>query len=293
MNKLTKSWNLMKQSLQVIARNPKLLFFPVINCFVVIALALFFFIPVGWIGFHEPVGFMEGAREFFNSLFKSSDGSTSISMQGYLFLFVVYWALMAGGTFLNVAFYHEILNALKNSPVSLRGGFAFSFSRIKSILAWSLMAGLVGFGIKMLEERFSWVGRLILRLIGVAWSVASVFAVPVIICEQDSLNPVRTLKSSASLIQKTWGESFVGYIGTRMISFILFFGLLTVVGLTFVFGFLRGYETLFWMVAAGSLLMMMAAQYMISVANQVYRGALFLYAFEGKSPTEFQVNQSV
>ena len=69
--------------------------------------------------------------------------------------------------------------------------------RLADILAWSLCTGLIGLAIRTLEARVGVVGRWIVGLIGLAWSVASVFAVPIIVVGAER-GPTRSASSEAS-----------------------------------------------------------------------------------------------
>ena len=62
------------------------------------------------------------------------------------FFAVAYFVSMFLATFSNVAFYHEIMQALNGQPVFIRRGFRFAATRWKAVLLWSLFAGLVGYG---------------------------------------------------------------------------------------------------------------------------------------------------
>jgi hypothetical protein len=94
--------------------------------------------------------------------------------------------------------------------VSIRHGVRIACARWKSILLWSLLAGVVGLVIRALEERLSFVGRLVTGLIGFAWSVAAIFAVPILVREESTSSPIKILTRSAETIRKTWGEALVG-----------------------------------------------------------------------------------
>jgi len=90
----------------------------------------------------------------------SADGHTGMHWVGYIRLLAIYLSSMFSATFVNVAFYHEIIKALASEGVSLRRGFAFACQRIQTILAWSLFAGSIGVLIQLLSERFGCFGLL-------------------------------------------------------------------------------------------------------------------------------------
>src|SRR5258708_4823412 len=138
-------------------------------------------------------------------------GQTALTPAAIAYLAFLYFLSMFVATFFNVAFYHEILAALGGQPVSVGRGLKFAGSRLGSILMWSLFAGVVGLIIKAIEERLELVGRIIGRLIGIAWSVAAVFVIPIIVREEQNANPVAVLKKSAGILKRTWGEALTRY----------------------------------------------------------------------------------
>ncbi len=149
---------------------------------------------------------------------------------------------------------------------------------------WTLFAGLVGYIIKTLEERFGLVGQLIMRLLGTAWSIACVFVIPVLITEEESSNPLTVLKRSALTLKKTWGESLIGYAGVS-------FGNLLVLLLSLVWlgaGIAVAVALhLYWLIAVNVAVWLVAIflwAYLLSVASQIFRCALFLYASQGTLP---------
>jgi hypothetical protein len=201
------------------------------------------------------------------------------------YLAVAYLALMFLATFCNVAFANEIFNALNGRAVSVRSGLLFAWSRVGSILVWSLFAGLIGMVIQSLEEHFGWIGKIILRVIGVVWSVASVFVIPVIVREP-GMNPVVLLRKSAGILRKTWGEALIGYAGIQLLG-VFVLASLVFVGISVAALFAVGP---WWLAAAVAVLWVISVivlAYVSSVANHIYRCALYIYASEGVTPGPF------
>jgi uncharacterized membrane protein YeaQ/YmgE (transglycosylase-associated protein family) len=196
------------------------------------------------------------------------------------------------GAFLpNAAFYHQILQALAGETVSMRAGFAFAHSRLRAILLWSLFAGLVGLVIRFLSQRFGWVGRIIMGLIGTAWSVASVFAIPVLIREEN-LNPFGLLRRSSALLKKTWGEGLVGYVGFSILGWFVVLGAIAFFLSIAILSALIPHPLVLLIpgVILG-VLALMAVGYLANTAAAVYRGALYIYASEGVVPELFTAEQ--
>jgi hypothetical protein len=286
---------LFKSSLFIIARNKQLLVFPIIIFFLTMLIILFFLAPAVL----RPTGYSYASAQHWqaisHSLFIQSSpdaaaGSGSrvgLTAGAIVYLAFLYFVSMFFATFFNVAFYHEILAALGGQPVSIARGLKFAGTKWKPVLMWALFAGLVGLIIRQLEERLSFVGRIIARFIGIAWSIAAVFVIPIIVCEEQNANPVALLKKSAGILKRTWGEALIGYVGLGMVS-----GLMLIVSMVFLFGALVVSILLknFWLLAIAGVLWLVAMfvlSYLTSLAGQIYKGALYLYASSGVVPEPY------
>lgn len=328
MSKFKSSWILMKQSCAVLLANKKLLLFPAITSFLILFILLFFLSGV----FLRPTGHSYSSekhwKEVFSAVFVFDDKSkktssiykiefndsdkiknadnafeaskeTHKSLQlksGVFILWAIgYFISMILITFFNTAFYNEIIHALNGQPVSISGGLKFAFTRIKSILLWSLLAATVGIILKKIEEQFGFVGRFVVGLIGIAWSVASVFAIPIIIRSEEGHNPLKVLKTSGLLIKEKWGEGLIGYVGIN--SFALGFSLFS----TLLCGLIAG--LLIWQIESPILILVgmgcvwlitiTSISYIQSIVNQIFQCALYIYASEGALPESFSVEDEV
>ena len=190
-------------------------------------------------------------------------------------------------TFFSVAFYSEIIAALNGKGVSFRRALATARSRLPSILAWSLLAGLVGWIIRALEQRLPFAARIVTGLIGMAWSIAAVFAIPVIIQEQPMRNPIKILQQSANTLKRTWGEGLIGYIGFSAASVMIF--VCSLLPLLLVGALALLFKSVWFIVIAGVIwvLGLLFMAYVSGVASHVYRCALYMYASEGVVPEPY------
>jgi len=275
----------MKSSLRVVRDHPRLALFPVVGGVCTLLLAAFFFVPVAVVAVKSPAGqaWLAGhgwagddARQAWEAL----------DWVFYSYGVVIYFVSMFVATFFNVAFYNEILRALAGQEVSVGHGLRFARGKLRSILLWSLLAGAVGAVIRAIEERLGWVGKIVMAFIGMAWSVAAVFAIPVIIRREES-NPLAVLKDSALTLKRTWGESLAGYVGIRLAGF----AVMLAVGVSIAVLVLGTAVTHSWALMIGGtalmLLALLAAIFLINLANHVYRCALYVYASEGVVPEPF------
>jgi hypothetical protein len=269
----------------VILRNKELLIFPIFITAATGVILLFFLAPAVLL----PTGHSYLSVEHWQTLgekyFHRTSGvgahQLSYSPLAIGYLVFLYFVSMFVATFFNVAFYNEILAALNGEAVSLSRGLQFACSRWKAILMWTLFAGVIGLIIKVIEQRFELVGRIIARLIGVAWSIASVFVIPIIVRDESTVNPLVMLKKSAGTLKNAWGEGLIGYIGLGAVNTIVMIGSILMLGFA---GFVSAKLHNFWLfglVAVGWLVSIVIWSYLMNVASLVYKGALYLYAAEG------------
>ncbi len=285
MNKFQRSWLLLKSSLSIIGRNKQLLVFPIVTFVCTAVIALFFLAPP----LLRPTGYSYFSGQHWqaisHSLFSSNSagpgGQVTLTPAAMAYAVFLYFGAMFLATFFNVAFYHEILAALGGEAVSIGRGLKFAFTKLPAILMWTLFAGVVGLLIKLVEERLALVGRIIAKLLGLAWSIAAVFAIPVIVREEHGVNPIAMLQNSAGCIKRTWGEALIAYVGLAFANSIIVLGSLVALGGAVAISIMASN---FWIVAIVGFLWLMvliAWSYLTSIASQVYKGALYLYAAEG------------
>ena len=291
-DRLKNGWNLLLKSFDVIREHPRLLLFPAATAALTLIMAGLFLTPIAL----QPTGhsYSEGAhwKTVGSRLFvevpagpleqtKGHKTEIELTAQAKIFGALFYFLSMFLATFFNVAYTHAIFNALDEKPVSVSEGISFALTKLKPILAWSLFAGLVGLLIKTLEQKVGFVGRMIVRFVGTAWSVAAVFVIPVLVLEEHPDNPIGVIKQSAGVIKKTWGEALAGYAGLQLGGMILGFSFLGAV----VFAVFAGFYWESALLAAGSLgvwlVFAFAFSYVMGVASQIYLCVLYRYAAAG------------
>jgi hypothetical protein len=300
--RIARSWSIFKNSLLVLRSNKKLIVFPMLTSGFVIAIVLLVFSGIFAVAsspqFDNKLSKMSessnGQKSFFKLLWaaanpqaneessKADELSPNVQYAWLIILlFMAYFVSIFMATFFNVAFYSEIINGLNSEPVFLMRGFKFAFSKCGSIAMWALLGATVGTALKLLEERFGWLGQWVIRLIGLAWNVVTVFAVPVIICEEDSFNPIKNLKKSASVIRTTWGESLIGFLGISALNGLLIIPTLL---LTVVLAAASGLYVsviLSAIVAILGTVAIVCISMLLGVAQKIYIASLYLYATTG------------
>ena len=293
MGRIRRSGLILKASFSVLRGNKKLLLFPAVTgaCLVVVAA---FFIGALFVASiaSQPTGHpLQFVGEFLSLSGVPMGTNTSdshIRNWGTVCLAFLYFVSMFLATFFNVAFYEEIIHALNGQSVSITRGMRFALGRLKPILCWSLLAGIVGYVIRTLAERMSFVGRWIMSLVGIAWSISCVFVIPAIIREPVTANPIRYLRSSALNIRRTWGEFLVGYLGVQFGWILPMLLAVPALAVSIWLGLAHNNPGIpivsIWGVW---LTILLGCFYIAGVAEKIYVCALYIYATEGVIPANF------
>jgi hypothetical protein len=316
MNKIRRSEKLLKAAFAVLFREKKLLLFPIIASCITLAFALFFFAPIAFyptghsyfsaahwhmVGenvrhnyappspryTNDQIASGQMQHDMWKNIATSFMGGGRVIFQNWwsaLSFAAYYFTLMFLGTFFNVAFYHEIMQVLNGNAVSVLRGYRFAKTRWRAILWWSLLAGLVGYLIRIIEQRVGFLGKFITALIGFAWSLASIFVIPTLVRDTETTNPLQLLRNSAGTLKRTWGETVIGFVGMEAV--LIFFMLPIFLAIGFISGFTHQTISPLLMFLA-MFLMIFPLSWIVNVVNSVYRCALYIYATEGVVPGTF------
>ena len=199
-----RSYLIFRESLQVLAKDKEILIFPLLSGIVTIVA----FLSIVFAGVTSGV-------------FEHFDKHDPLN---YVVAFVWYFISWFIVLFFNVAVIHCASIRLRGGDPTVADGFRASMQHIGRIAAWALVSATVGVILRFLADRANVIGKIIVGLLGAAWSIATYFIVPVMIFEKRSLRD--SVKQSTQLIAKTWGESLVAAGGIG-----LFIMLLAVAGL--------------------------------------------------------------
>jgi hypothetical protein len=100
---------------------------------------------------------------------------------------------------------------LEGGDPTLGNGFSAANERLGVIAGWALLACAVGLALRLLEERLPLAGRIAANVFGLAWSLATLFAIPVLAYER--LGPLETVRRSTEIFKVRWGSSILGGAG--------------------------------------------------------------------------------
>ena len=132
MNKIKRSWELTKASLNVLKHDKELIVFPIISAVMMVVITLTFLIPT-------LVG------NFLDQII-----NTGIPFFGYVVLFLFYLVQYFVVYFMSTALVGAAMIRLRGGNPTLKDGFQTALHRISPILGWSLVSA-VGVILKMLS----------------------------------------------------------------------------------------------------------------------------------------------
>ena len=125
--------------------------------------------------------------------------------------FIAAYPLTFVSVYFSVALAEVLGGRLDGRQTTTAEGFSLANQRIGLIAAWSLFACTVGLVLRLVEERLPLAGRVAAWLFGMAWGLATIFAIPVLAYE--GLGPVSTIERSAKIFKRRWGAQVGGSIG--------------------------------------------------------------------------------
>ena len=271
MGKFSRSWELVKQSFAILRSDKQLMLFPVLSavaCLIVTAI-----IATGGAMVMLPAMTSAAASgEHFNP------NQSPAFLLGIFSLYVANYFVIV---FFNVALVGVANSRLMGGTWTVRDGLELAWARKATIFQWALVAATVGVILRTLEERMGLIGRIVMRVIGIAWTLACYFVVPVLAFE--GLTPVAAFKRSSKLFRDTWGEKVIGGFSLSLISLLL---ALPGIGLWIVAIALGGVNGMIFGAALMILYFLMLSVFMSAVQG-IFNAALYRYACFKQVPPAF------
>ena len=267
MERIKRSWELVKASFEVLKQDRELILFPIVSGVIMFFVTLTFLIPT-------LVG------NFFDNLFVNG-----MPIFGYIVLFLFYLVQYIVVYYNGTALVGAAMIRLRGGDPTVKDGYRIAWSQILPIIGWALLSATVGLILNMLSSNSKNKGRgksLIASLIGAAWNVLTFLVVPVLAVE--GLGPIQAVKRSWELLKGTWGEQISGTLSIGLIfGLIGFGGGAVLVGLAVGLSILI--ESFIPAIIFGILLFLFitALSLLNSTLSSIFSAAVYEYAVEGKS----------
>jgi hypothetical protein len=277
MGKMEASWDLVRRSLILLASDKELVLLPLTSGLIsLLTLAML----SGWY-----------AAAYWPELraLPPHGSAADLPHRGFLYvlLFLFYLISYFAVTFCNVALVAVANNRMGGGSWRMHQGLALAWQRRFTILQWAILAATVGIVLQMISERVGFLGKFFIRLVGLAWGLATFFIVPVLAF--DDLSPIEAVRRSAQLFRKTWGENVAAGVSSTLIFMI---PLTLGIGLWFAAQTSLSLSPA-GMMATGALLVVyiMAISAVMSATTSIYTVALYNYALGGRVHGGFSEEQ--
>jgi hypothetical protein len=102
---------------------------------------------------------------------------------------------------------------------TIADGLAVARANLSQICGWAALSTAISVLMGVLENQGGIAGNIAARLVGMAWSLVTFLAVPVIAIE--GTGPIETLKRSASIFRQRWGQQITGNIAIGAAVFLI------------------------------------------------------------------------
>jgi hypothetical protein len=201
----------------------------------------------------------------------------SLGVVDYVLLGIFYFVSYFVAIFFNAAVVGAATIRLGGGDPTVRDGLRLAASKTGKIAGWAAVSATVGLILRSLEERFGFLGDLIVGLIGAVWGAVTFFVVPVLLYEPAGV--IEGIKRSASIFKQRWGEQMTGNVSIGLAMFIIAIPVVLVAGalaaISVPLGLAVGILAIGALVAVGSAL------------SGVFQAALYRYATTGETAGAF------
>jgi hypothetical protein len=272
-DRIRRGWRLMKAAFRVLRSEKQLLVFPILSSLALVLVLVSFAAPLLM-------------TEAFRAIVSHQEGPTLNKFAGnvvyYLLVFAFYLCNYFVIVFFNSALVACVFLHFKGEKPTVSDGFRAAFSRFPQILMWALVGATVGLALKIIADNSGKLGKFIVKVMGITWSIMTYFVVPVLVVEK--AGPFEAIKRSAKVMRRTWGESVVANFGVGLIMLLLFLA-------SWLVPFLICMMIGGWAILVGygiTLLLWLALSLVSSVLHTIIVAALYLYATKKRAPRGFR-----
>src|SRR5438105_2094986 len=271
--RFSRSWNLVKASAAVLMQDKELLLFPLISTGAMVVVFACFALPTLGLASRDGLSGSNAGRI-----------SAAMYVVGFLFYVVHYFVIF----FFNTALVGAAMMRLDGGNPTLGDGMRIATSKIGVIAGYAVIAATVGMILRAIEERVGFIGRIIVGLLGIGWTLATYLVVPVLAARD--VGPIDAIKESAIVLKKTWGENVIGQVGIGLAFGFVVFGVvlcglfLVIVAALAHNAFLVISALVISVLAVGIALLVQGA------LSGIYAAALYRYASTGEGTQGFDAN---
>lgn len=259
MSRISRGFQLFKETFGILKKDREMLLFPILSGVVTLLVVATFLLPL-----------------FFSGLLAETYSGGSILLYVLLFLFYVvsYFIVI----YFNTALVSCALMRLDGRDPTFMDGIHAASARIGKILSWTLIAATVGLILRLIRgDGDNFLVSLASALLGAAWSLATFFVIPVILV--DDVGGFAAIERSWSLFKKTWGETVIGSASLGLIlipAFVLLLGGIIVI--------IVGLFEIGVVIVGVSLLLLVVSAVLYGALQGIFVAIMYRYATTGMVP---------
>lgn len=204
---LGNTWNITKTSMVVLRKDRELLVFPILAGIGVLII----------VGIVAAIFAALGTWERLDTAGEEAELQAGDIIVGVLGLVAALFVV----NYFNAALMGAARHRLKGGDPNLGTGFAAVNKHIGAVFGWAVISAIILVILTYLRGKTdSFLGRIVIDIIGAVWAYMTFFVVPILIVE--GVGPIEAIKRSKGYFSRTWGEQLVSNFG---------FGLVRVVAL--------------------------------------------------------------
>ena len=254
MGRIATTIELAKASWNVLKADKELVILPVLSGIASIIVALTFLIPTGFLRGSESVGTVE-----------------------YILLAALYLAMAFVTIFFNTALVHAANERLSGGDPTVGSAIAGATRHIPQIFVWAAISATVSVILRSLQERAGLLGRIVIGIIGLAWTLVTFLVIPVYVVENVGVREAIT--RSANLFKRTWGENVAAQVGFGLLGFLAIIPFIAIAALAFSAG-----ESVAAVGVVVAVIGIVAVSVILAALNAIFQTALYHYASSGAVP---------
>lgn len=263
--KFARSWALVKASAGVLKQDKELLVFPAISAVASLLVMASFILPL--------FGLLD---------FKAMDQGEREPMWLYAWVFLFYLTQYFVMFFFNTALVGAAMIRLRGGDPTVADGLRIAWSKVGVILGYAAIAATVGMILRVIEERAGWIGKIVVGMLGAAWTVITFMTVPILVSRD--IGPIDAVKESAMLLKKTWGENVIGQGGVGLVFGLIQVALVfAVIALVAMVAGTKSIALIGTVVVLGVIAVMIVALIQAALSG-IYSAALYRHAMGEETP---------
>jgi len=276
MGRISRTLELAGSSWRVLKADKELVLLPVLSLIATVAVAVSFLWPI-----------VSSCTETIGPKSACELGGTD-----YVIIAVAYVTLAFITIFFNAALVHAANERMDGGDPTVGSAIRGALGKVHRILPWAIVSATVSVILRSLEERAGMLGRIVIGLVGLAWSLVTFLIVPVLVIED--IGVFDAIKRSGALFKRTWGENMAAQVGFGLLGLLAALPAIAIIAL----GFNAGGSAAVVAIAIGVAWILLAVL-VLTALNGIFQTALSRHAtgmatgaFDGNLTSAFAPKKS-